>query len=101
MVAVEGFKRPWMMEPFARRGVDELWLASMTKPMFRELMYRVGVQDRSATPRAELDAYVALLKREDGGQAFLRIMRGFERTTEKQELYERALRDRRDPVQIV
>ena len=28
-------------------------------------------------------------------------MRGFERTTEKQELYERALRDRRYPVQIV
>jgi pimeloyl-ACP methyl ester carboxylesterase len=27
MVAVESFKRPWMMEPFACRGLGELWLA--------------------------------------------------------------------------
>jgi pimeloyl-ACP methyl ester carboxylesterase len=101
MVAVEGFRRPWMMEPFARRGLGELWLASMSGAVFRRLMYRVGVEDRSATPPAELDAYVALLKRGDGGRAFLRIMRGFERTAEKQELYERALRNRRYPVQIV
>jgi haloalkane dehalogenase len=101
MVAVESFKRPWMMEPFARRGLGELWLASITKPMFRQLMYRIGVQDRSATPPAELDAYVELLKRDDGGRAFLRIMRGFERTAAKQALYERVLRDRRRPVQIV
>jgi len=100
MVAVESFKRPWMMEPFARRGLGELWLASITKLMFRQLMYRIGVQDRSAT-RPELDAYVELLKRDDGGRAFLRIMRGFERTAAKQALYERVLRDRRRPVQIV
>jgi haloalkane dehalogenase len=101
MVAVEGFKRPWMMEPFAYRGLGELWLASLTKPMFRQLMYRVGIQDRSATSPAELDAYVELLKRDDGGRAFLRIMRGFERTTRNQELYERVLRDGRYPVQVV
>ena len=64
-----------MMEPFARRGFGQLWLASMSAPVFRRLMYRVGVEDRSATPPAELDAYVALLKRGDGGRAFLRIMR--------------------------
>src|ERR687898_968496 len=45
-----------------------------------------GVRDRSATPREEVYAYVDLLKREDAGQAFLRIMRGFERTEEKQRL---------------
>ena len=101
IVKVEGFKRPWMMEPFARRGLGELWLRSMSKPMFRQLMYRVGIQDRSATPPAELDAYVDLLKRDDGGRAFLQIMRGFERTAQKQALYERVLRDSRYPVQIV
>jgi pimeloyl-ACP methyl ester carboxylesterase len=101
IVAVENFKRPWMMEPFARRALGELWLRSMSKPMFRQLMYRVGIEDRPATPPAELDAYVDLLKRDDGGRAFLQIMRGFERTAEKQALYERVLSESRYPVQIV
>jgi pimeloyl-ACP methyl ester carboxylesterase len=101
LVEVERFHRPWMMEPFAHRGVGELWLASMIKPVFRQLMYYAGVRDRSATPAAELDAYVDLLKREDGGRAFLKIMRGFERTAAKQRLYEGVVRDVPYPVQVV
>ena len=68
------------MEPFARRGVGELYLRALSKPAFRALMRLQGVADRSAVTGAELDAYVDLLKREDGGRAFLKIMRGFERT---------------------
>jgi pimeloyl-ACP methyl ester carboxylesterase len=55
-VAVEGFKRPWMMEPFARRGFGQLWLASMSAPVFRRLMYQIGSRTarrlrlRSSTP---------------------------------------------------
>jgi haloalkane dehalogenase len=101
VIEVERFRRPWMMEPFARRGIGELWLASMVKPMFRQLMYYAGIRDRSATPPAELDAYVDLLKREDGGRAFLKIMRGFERTPAKQRLYVGAVRDVPYPVQVV
>ena len=82
MVRVAGFRRPWVMEPFARRGVGELWLASMSGPAFALLMRRIGV--RGPVPRAELAAYVELLKRGDGGRAFLRIMRSFERTEEFQ-----------------
>ena len=62
MIEVERFHRPWMMEPFAHPGVGELWLASMIKPVFRQLMYYAGLRDRSATPPAELDAYVELLR---------------------------------------
>jgi haloalkane dehalogenase len=101
IVEVDGFKRPWSMEPFARRGVGEIFLATMTKPAFRMLFGLQGVKDRDATPKEEVDAYVDLLKREDGGRAFLRIMRGFERTPEKQELYVGALRDAAYPVQVV
>jgi haloalkane dehalogenase len=101
IVEVDGFKRPWSMEPFARRGVGEIYLATMTKPAFRMLFGLQGVKDRDATPKEEVDAYVDLLKREDGGRAFLRIMRGFERTPEKQELYVGALRDAVYPVQVV
>jgi pimeloyl-ACP methyl ester carboxylesterase len=101
LIEVDGFKRPWMMEPFARRGIGELWLASMTRPIFRQLMYYAGIGDRSATPPAELDAYVELLKREDGGRAFLKIMRGFERTPAKQRLYLGVVRDVPYPVQVL
>jgi haloalkane dehalogenase len=101
LVEVDGFKRPWSMEPFARRGIGEIYLRTLTKPAFRQLMYLQGIKDRSATPKEELDAWVDLLKREDGGKAFLKVMRSFERTGEKQELYLGVLCDAKFPVQVV
>ena len=101
LIEVDGFRRPWSMEPFARRGIGEVYLATMAKPAFRQLFYLQGLEDRSATPKEEIDAYVDLLKRGDGGKAFLRVMRGFERTAQKQRLYESALRDVPYPVQVV
>ncbi len=101
IVDVDTFKRPWSMEPFARRGIGEVYLRGLSKPAFRALMSLQGVADRSAVPNAELDAYVDLLKREDGGRAFLKIMRGFERTTVKRDLYRSVLGSDRYPVQVV
>jgi haloalkane dehalogenase len=97
MIEVDGFKRPWMMEPFARRGIGELWLAGATPPAWALLMRMAG-----GTPnREEWTAHLDLLKREDGGRAFLRIMRGFERTRAKRDLYVGALRGLDRPAQIV
>jgi pimeloyl-ACP methyl ester carboxylesterase len=101
LVEVDTFKRPWSMEPFARRGLGELYLRTLTKPAFRALMRLQGIEDMRAVTSAELDAYVDLLREGDGGRAFLQIMRGFERTPEKRRLYESVLRDRPYPVQIV
>jgi pimeloyl-ACP methyl ester carboxylesterase len=101
LVEADTFKRPWSMEPFARRGIGELYLRTLTKPAFRALMRLQGIQNMHAVTSAELDAYVDLLREPDGGQAFLQVMRGFERTREKRRLYESVLRDRPYPVQIV
>ncbi|MBS1885703.1 MAG: alpha/beta fold hydrolase [Actinobacteria bacterium] len=101
IVEVDTFRRPWSMEPFARRGLGELYLRTLSKPAFRAVMRLQGIADMRAVRREELDAYLELLKREDGGRAFLRIMRGFERTGQKRVLYESALRDVPYPVQIV
>ena len=101
MIETTQFHRPWMMEPFARRRVGALWLASMVRPAFRQLMYYAGIRDRSATPAAELDAYVDLLKREDSGRAFLKVMRGFEFTAAKERLYTSVVRYVPYPVQVV
>jgi haloalkane dehalogenase len=101
LVEVDTFKRPWSMEPFARRGVGELYLRTLTKPAFRLLMRLQGVLDIRSISRDELDAYVDLLRAGDGGSAFLRMMRGFERTTAKRDLYRSVLRGTSYPVQIV
>ncbi|MGH2968253.1 MAG: alpha/beta fold hydrolase [Solirubrobacteraceae bacterium] len=101
LIEVDSFRRPWSMEPFARRGIGELYLRTLTKPAFRMLMRLQGVEDMSAVGRAELDAYVDLLRLGDGGAAFLQIMRGFERTAEKRALYESTVRNVPYPVQIV
>jgi pimeloyl-ACP methyl ester carboxylesterase len=101
IVDVAAFRRPWSMEPFARRGLGEAYLRTLSKPAFRALMGLQGIADRSAVPKAELDAYVDLLRREDGGRAFLEIMRGFERTPEKQACYRAVLADGRYPVDVL
>lgn len=101
IIEVDTFRRPWVMEPFAQPVVGELWLRSMHPALFRVLMGFIGVGDRGAVADAELDAYVELLKREDGGRAFLKIMRGFERTREKRLRYVAAVMDGRYPVQAL
>jgi pimeloyl-ACP methyl ester carboxylesterase len=88
------------MQPFVWPVVGELWLAALIRPLFVALMRWQGVKDRSV-PAVELAAYVDLLKRGDGGRAFLRIMRGFELTTAKRELYESVVRNVPYPVQVV
>ncbi len=60
IVAVETFHRPWMMEPFAHRGVGEAWPASVRLPgMFLALMRYVGVSRHVST--AEIACYLPLL----------------------------------------
>jgi haloalkane dehalogenase len=97
MLEVDVFHRPWMMEPFARRGVGELWLGAISRPQWVALNRMVG---GNATAQ-EWIAHLDLLKRDDGGRAFLKIMRGFERTPEKRDLYVGALRDYDGPAQVV
>jgi haloalkane dehalogenase len=99
-LAVESFHRPWMMEPFAHRVVGEAWLKSVRLPgTFLTLMRYIGVSRH--VPSAEIACYIPLLLGDDGGRAFLKIMRGFELTAAKQRLYLSAVRDTPYPVQIV
>jgi haloalkane dehalogenase len=99
-IEVDHFRRPWVMRPFAWPVAGRLWLGAMSPRLFVGLMRWIGVADRSV-PAVELAAYVDLLKRGDGGAAFLRIMRGFELTAQRRRRCESALRDVPYPVQIV
>jgi pimeloyl-ACP methyl ester carboxylesterase len=101
MIDVTMFNPPWSMQPFRYRGLGEMWLKGLNKPMFRCLMRLQGVRDRDAMSKSELDAYLELMKGEDGGRSFLEVMRSTERTPEKEALYRAAVRDERYPVQVV
>lgn len=101
LVDVGSFHRPWPMHPFSIRGVGELWLRGLQRVPFRAIYSMVGVSDRSAVSGAEIDAHQALLKRGDGGRAFLRIMRGFELTPEKERFFFEGLSGRPYPAQVV
>jgi haloalkane dehalogenase len=101
LVDVDGFRRPWSMHPFSVRGVGELWLRSLSRPAMVEVLYLQTIGDRAAVPRAELGAYHSLLKRGDRGRAFLRIMRGFELTAEKERFFRTGLSRRPYPAQVV
>ncbi len=101
LVDVDGFRRPWSMHPFSIRGVGEVWLRSMNRPAMIEVLYLQTIGDRAAVSRAELGAYHGLLKRGDRGRAFLRIMRGFELTAEKERFFRDGLAQRSYPAQVV
>lgn len=99
MVKVTAFHRPWVMEPFSYRGLGEVWLQALFTPMIILLMRMLGVH--SGPSNAELRAYGALLARGDRGRAFLKVMRGFERTPEFEQRTIAALKARNFPAQIV
>ena len=101
MIDVTAFNPPWSMQPFRYRALGEMWLKGLNRPMFRLLMRLQGVRDRDAVSKSELDAYLELMKGEDGGRSFLQVMRSTERTPEKEALYRAAVRDERYPVQVV
>ena len=102
VVDVETFTPPWPMRPFARIGVGETWLGLMRRPTWRWLFRHEGIADPNATPNAEIDAYLHLLKRHDRGRAFLKIMRGFELTSGKQQFFIEGLAQRPDyPTQVI
>ena len=101
MIDVASFSPPWSMQPFRYKGLGELWLKGLNKPVFRLLMRLQGVGEHAATSTAELNAYLDLMKVDDRGRAFLQVMRSTERTPEKQRLYRAAVGDVPYPVQVV
>lgn len=95
------FRRPWVMQPYAMRGLGELWLWATPRVAWATLFRQQGIANRAAISRAEIYAHHALLTRLDRGRAFLRIMRGFELTPEKDRFLAQGLADRHYPARIV
>lgn len=101
VVNVGTFKKPMVMRPFEWKGAGELYLKTLVPTLFQQLMYVQGVQDKSVFGFQEAQAYTQLLKYQDNGKAFLEIMRNFEPTPAKEQLYCQAINDLQVPKQVV
>jgi haloalkane dehalogenase len=101
LLAVDGFRRFWAIALAAPPLLGRAWVLGTRPPFSRWLFYATGIADRSATPAAEVDAHFTLLRGDDGGRAYQRIVRGFERTAEKERFYLDGLREVDWPAQIV
>jgi pimeloyl-ACP methyl ester carboxylesterase len=95
------FRRPWTMQPFVIPGVRQLWLHATPKPVSAFLFRSQTLGDRHAMSTAEVYAYRELLLRGDRGRAFLRIMRGFELTEQKDRFLADGLAHRRYPTRVI
>jgi haloalkane dehalogenase len=73
-----GFRRPWMMAPFAKRGIGPIWLRATPLAAYAFLFRAQGIARKEAIGRAEIEVHRHLVRRGDGGRAFLQIMRGFD-----------------------
>jgi pimeloyl-ACP methyl ester carboxylesterase len=101
MLDVASFQRAWTMALAAPPVIGPAWVAMTRPPAARWLFYMQGIADRSATPAHEVDAHIALLHRDGGGRSFRRIVRGFERTAEKERFYVDGLREAGWPATIL
>jgi pimeloyl-ACP methyl ester carboxylesterase len=101
LLAVEGFHRFWAIALAAPPLVGRAWVVATRPPFARWLFYWTGIADRSATPPAEVDAHFTLLRGDDGGRAYQRIVRGFELTAEKERFYLDGVREAGWPARIL
>ncbi|PKD19664.1 haloalkane dehalogenase [Salegentibacter salinarum] len=95
------FKKPWPMRPFEKPALGEIELATIQYPTWQIMFNKMGVNDSSAIPENEINAYVDILKRSDGGDAFLKIMRSFDNSEEFRSLCYKAVQNVPYPIQAV
>ncbi len=101
MLDVEHFVKPLPMRPFEKPVLGEAELAMLTPLTFPLMMKGAGVVNSDVITHEETAAYIHLLKREDDGKAFLKIMRSFEQTKEFTERCYSAWQNPAYPVQLI
>jgi pimeloyl-ACP methyl ester carboxylesterase len=101
MLDVENFVKPLPMRPFEKPVLGEAELAMLTPATFPLMMKTAGVMNGDVISHDEMAAYIHLLKREDGGKAFLKIMRSFEQTKEFTKGCYAAFKNPAYPVQLI
>ncbi|GHA55395.1 alpha/beta fold hydrolase [Pontibacter akesuensis] len=100
-IDVDTFKKPLPMRPFEMPVLGEAELKTIIHPSWHLLFSKMGVVNANPIPKEEIYAYVDLLKREDGGAAFLKIMRNFQKSEEFKRLCYQAVENVPYPIQVI
>ncbi|CAM4144541.1 alpha/beta fold hydrolase [Gillisia hiemivivida] len=95
------FIKPWSMRPFENSVLGEIELATLIHPTWQIMFNKMGVNDSSGIPKNEINAHLDILKRDDGGDAFLKLMRNFDDSEEFRSLCYKAVQEVPYPVQAV
>ena len=89
------------MRPFEKWILGEAELKMISHITWPVMFKNMGVLNSGKIPPEEINAYVDLLKREDQGKAFLKIMRNYDSSTEFRDLCYRAVQNVNYPVQAI
>lgn len=100
-IDVDKFEKPIPMRPFEKPVLGETQLAATNHTTWQLMFKGLGVSSTDFIPKEEINAYVDLLKLEDGGKAFLKIMRNFDDSVSYRELCHKAVQNVPYPVQAV
>ncbi|NJB86472.1 pimeloyl-ACP methyl ester carboxylesterase [Lewinella marina] len=100
-IDVVNFKKPLPMRPFELPVAGEAELATINHLTWQVMWKGLGVADSEQIPAEERNAYVDLLKRDDGGSAFLKIMRSFDKSEAFRDRCYRAVHGAPYPIQAI
>lgn len=100
-INVDTFRKPLPMRPFEKPVLGEAELLLITHLTWHYAFSTMAVKDTSGIPKEEVYAYVDLLKREDNGKAFLKIMRSFDHSEEFKQVCYQAVRNVYYPIQVI
>jgi len=100
-IDVVNFQKPLPMRPFEKPVLGEAELMAIQHPSWYWMFTNMGVLYAEGITKEEIYAYVDLLKREDNGAAFLKIMRNFDHSEAYRELCLQAVQQVLYPVQAI
>lgn len=100
-IDVVNFKKPLPMRPFENAILGKIELATLQHSTWELMFNKMGVNDSSGIPKEEIHAYIDILKREDGGKAYLKLMRNFDDSEEFRRLCYKAVQNVPYPVQAI
>lgn len=101
LVNLPQFQKPFPMWFFPVKGLGELFVQTTTPFTLKKLMHIKGIHKKEIFGKEEAKAYIEFLKGDDKAKAFLKIMRSFEPTKEKEKLYINSLNNLEVPKQII
>ena len=95
------FKKPFPMHLYEKRVIGELLVSTSHPVAFKNLMHKRGIHKNEVFGKEEAKAYIDFFMGNDKGKSFLKIMRSFDATAEKSDLYLSTLKDLNVPKQII